>query len=121
MTLEQQEKFFEAFTAHMKVVMLSKGHDYSSQDRLSNFKFAGHICGMTAHQNCLNLIATKVARLGQLFSSGREPVNESVHDSILDLANYSVLLAMIIQERSDLITDKPKRDDPVKNATESRF
>lgn len=74
--------------------MLAKGDDYANTDRLSNFKLAGNICGFNAELNCLNLIATKVARLGVLLQ-GKEPKNESVTDSLIDLANYAVLLDMI--------------------------
>jgi hypothetical protein len=99
MTLEQQQKYFQYFTEEMKGIMMRKGDDYAaSSDRLSNFKMAGPIAGMTAEQNCLSLMATKVARLGQLISSNKGPRNESVHDSLIDLANYTVLLAMLIDE-----------------------
>ena len=40
----------------------------------------------------------KIARLGVLLNSKESPKNESVNDSILDLANYALLLAMIKQE-----------------------
>lgn len=96
MVLKEQEDFFKEFTANMSSVMLRKGSDYSNTDRLSNFKYAGSICGLTAEQNCLSLIATKVARLGVLLDpKAGTPNNESVEDSILDLANYAVLLGMI--------------------------
>jgi hypothetical protein len=39
-----------------------------------------------------------VARLGVLLS-GKEAVNESVRDSIIDLANYAVLLDMIVTDQ----------------------
>jgi hypothetical protein len=99
MTKDEQIIFFEAFTQKQKDVMLSKGDDYAGGDRLSNFKKAGTICGLNAELNCLNLIATKVARLGELLN-GKEPKNESVEDSILDLANYSILLAMIRNDKN---------------------
>jgi hypothetical protein len=94
MTKDEQKKFFHDFTAKMEVIMLSKGDDYAGADRLSNFKVVGNICGLKAEQSCLALIATKVARLGQLLS-GKVPNNESIEDSLLDLANYTLLLAMI--------------------------
>ncbi len=97
MTKDQQKQFLAEFQMEMTRVMLSKGDDYSGQDRLSNFKLAGQISGITPEQNCLSLIATKVARLGQLLS-GKTPNNESIQDSILDLANYAVLLAMIVSD-----------------------
>jgi hypothetical protein len=99
MTLEEQQKYFQYFTEEMKGIMMRKGDDYAaSSDRLSNFKMAGPIAGMTAEQNCLSLMATKVARLGQLIASNKGPRNESVHDSLIDLANYTVLLAMLIED-----------------------
>ena len=94
----EQERFLEEFFIEMSEVILKKGNDYANHDRLSNFKLAGAVSGLSAEQNCLSLIATKVARLGVLFNSDGEPNNESVEDSILDLANYSALLAMIVYE-----------------------
>jgi hypothetical protein len=98
MTKQEQLEHFGYFTEKMKRTLFSKGDDYANEDRLSNFKLAGAISGGDAKTNCLNLIATKVARLGVLINSDQEPNNESISDSILDLANYSVLLSMIIEE-----------------------
>lgn len=88
-------QFFE----RMKSVILSKGNDYANEDRLSNFKLAGAICGLTAEQNCLSLIATKVARLGVLLKSDTPAENESIEDSLIDLANYAVLLDQIRKDK----------------------
>ena len=98
MTKQEQQEFFDQYINKMRDVLLNKGDDYANADRLSNFKLAGLIAGGNAKTNCLNLIATKVARLGVLLNSNDEPKNESVSDSILDLANYSMLLAMIDDE-----------------------
>ena len=98
MTKEQQAKFFDIFTDEQREILLKKGDDYAGADRLSNFKRAGAICGHAAELNCLNLIATKVARLGELLN-GKEPKNESVRDSVLDGANYFVLLAMLLADK----------------------
>ena len=95
MTKEEQEEFFDEYINKMRDVLLNKGDDYANVDRLSNFKMAGQIAGGNAQLNCLNLIATKVARLGVLLNSNDEPKNESINDSIMDLANYALLLAMI--------------------------
>lgn len=105
MTQEQQVKHFEELTSKMKEILFKKGNDYANTDRLSNFKLAGNICGMSPQLNCLNLIATKVARLGVLLQADSgTPNNESINDSILDLANYAVLLDMIMSEVSNKIT-----------------
>jgi hypothetical protein len=99
MTQKEQEEHFEMMTQKMKDILVSKSGDYAtSTDKLSNFKLAGAICGLKAEQNCLSLIATKVARLGVLLNSDKAPNNESVQDSVLDLANYAVLLSMILED-----------------------
>ena len=98
MTYQQQIDHFDAFVETMRETMLKKGNDYAQEkgdDRLSNFKFAGQICGITPMQQCLALVATKVARLGTLLSKEGSPNNESIQDSVLDLANYAVLLSML--------------------------
>jgi hypothetical protein len=95
MTKEEQQEFFDEYINKMRDVLLNKGDDYANADRLSNFKMAGQIAGGNAQLNCLNLIATKVARLGVLLNSNDAPKNESINDSIMDLANYAMLLAMI--------------------------
>lgn len=106
MTKQEQQEFFDEYVNKMREVLLNKGDDYANADRLSNFKLAGLIAGGNAKTNCLNLIATKVARLGVLLNSNDEPKNESVSDSIMDLANYSMLLAMIDDEFNRLTMKK---------------
>jgi hypothetical protein len=99
MKRESQERMFERFTQKQKDVLLSKGNDYANEDVLSNFKLSGSICGITAELNCLSLMATKVARLGVLLNSKEAPKNESIEDSILDLANYTFLLKCLINDK----------------------
>ena len=101
MTKEEQEKHFNEMTETMRTILLSKGDDYANTDRLSNFKLAGSISGLNAELNCLSLISTKVARLGVLLNSDKTPNNESVQDSVLDLANYSILLSMILKDKNN--------------------
>jgi len=98
MNQKKQEYIFDEITEKMRAIMLSKGNDYANEDRLSNFKLAGSICGLTPEQNCLSLIATKVARLGVLLKSNKEANNESIEDSLVDMANYTLLLIMLLKD-----------------------
>lgn len=98
MNIKEQEIALTEIVDQIKQTMFKKGNDYANEDRLSNFKLAGSIVGLSASQNCLSLIATKVARLGVLIK-GSEPNNESIDDSILDLICYSCLLSMIESEK----------------------
>lgn len=98
MNKDEQIKHFDFITARMKLVLIDKGDDYSWADRLSNFKTVAAICQISPEIDCLALIATKVARLWVLFKT-KTPKNESIEDSILDLANYAILLSMIYEEQ----------------------
>ena len=98
MTKQDQKIHLLSLFDKISEIQLSKGDDYANEDRLSNFKLAGKICGLTPEQNCLSLIATKVARLGVLISGESKPNNESVDDSIIDLVSYGTLLYMLRSE-----------------------
>jgi len=98
MTTEEQKQHITTFFKIQREILTSKGNDYANEDRLSNFKLAGTICQLSPEQNCLSLIATKVARLGVLLN-GQIPSNESIKDSIIDLANYCVLLDELIEDK----------------------
>ena len=104
MTNEQQSILLGEFYAEKKNILKLKGEDYANEDVLSNFKTAGANIGISAELQCLSLIATKVARLGNLLS-GKTPNNESISDSIIDLSNYTDLLYCLVNEQ---ITDDLK-------------
>jgi hypothetical protein len=99
MTKNEQSNHLEAIFSKCKDIMLSKGDDYSKEDRLGLFKSVAQITRSTPAAVCLNLIATKVARLSELTSGdGKTPNHESIEDNIIDLINYSALLSQIIKE-----------------------
>ena len=97
MTKEQQTQHLKDFQQKQLEILLSKGDDYSGDDRLSNFKKVAQMVNVSPEQVALTLIGVKVARLGELLS-GKEPKNESIKDSVVDLANYTVLLDMIRED-----------------------
>lgn len=41
----------------------------------------------------------KIARINHLIDSGADPKNESLRDSFLDLANYSMIALMVIDQK----------------------
>lgn len=98
MNKDQQIQHFDIMVSKMREILIAKGDDYAGADRLANFKTVAAICKISPEQDCLAMIATKVARLGTLFQSDTSPKNESIQDSILDLANYALLLSMVVTE-----------------------
>ena len=102
MDKKKQVEHFNKMVMRIADTMLTKGDDYANKDRLSNFKLAGSITGVGTKLNCLNMIATKVARLGVLFNSSSVPKHEAVRDSVLDLVCYAMLLDMIIDDEDQV-------------------
>lgn len=102
MNRAKQTELFKEFTEMQSQVMFAKSSDYASEsDVLSNFKKSGKVLDQTAAQNVLGLIQTKVTRLSELVAKGRNPMNESVSDTILDLANYSFLMHCCLVEQQE--------------------
>jgi hypothetical protein len=70
---------------------------------LSNFKLAGGVANQSVNNpaalSALNIIAIKVARLGNLLSSDVNVNNESIQDSVIDMANYTFLLSCILTDK----------------------
>jgi hypothetical protein len=97
----ERDAMLEALFDSQREILSKKGYDYAGEDILSNFRLAGMIVNQSSNNpdavNCLNLIGTKVARLGQLLSSNKEAYNESIQDSVIDLCNYSALLYLILK------------------------
>lgn len=99
MTFEEQKIALVQINEKADSIMLRKGNDYASNaDRLSNFKDAARIANITVDKQFLSLIATKVARLGQLTNVKDSIEFESVEDTLLDLRNYATLYIMYLQE-----------------------
>lgn len=122
MNIKEQKEFFDKFVKEMSDIMFAKGDDYATdEDRLSNFKIAAKQAKLSPEVHCLTNITTKATRLGNLINGSKTPKNESVADTLLDLANYCILEAMILKEKeiacseikvaSRLFSKKPWEDD----------
>jgi len=108
MTFERQKELYNQFMEEQKGVMFKKGNDYANTDRLSNFKLTAAIALSTPEQSALQMISTKVVRLGNLLQPGKVASNESVQDSVGDLANYAFLLYCILKEKEEELEEKNK-------------
>lgn len=85
-------------------LLKSKGSDYANEDVLANFKQVSEVCRLlnidsrTLYGTHLFYIILKVQRICNLLSSEKEPKNESIADTLVDLRNYIALLACSIVE-----------------------
>jgi hypothetical protein len=90
---------FEAAVIEIVATNRRKRNDYTLEPASGpfwNFDRTAAQTGLDPRQVVEVFIATKQARLQALTTSGREPVNEAVEDTVLDRAVYAVIaLAML--------------------------
>ena len=90
-------------TRHALNIMKAKNHDYAGEggdDALANFRACEQldVCPMTT--GILIRMVDKYKRIVTFEKCGRLSVeNESAEDALLDIINYSVILAAAIRER----------------------
>jgi hypothetical protein len=96
-TLDPEDPF-ERVLIEMVELSRKKSHDYAADnDRFSNFRESADHLGLRAVDSADLLIATKQARLKQLRQKG-DPANESLRDTYLDRACYSVITLALLDE-----------------------
>jgi hypothetical protein len=89
---------FEKLLAEIQTLHDKKNHDYAKDsDPLSNFRRA-EAFGIPAHKGVMVRMSDKWSRIEQL-SAGKKPENESLRDSLIDLAVYSLLAVILLDEQ----------------------
>ena len=103
----------ELFALHDKIcreakeLMEKKNNDYASTaDPFMNFRRAEYLGFSTAELGVLIRMTDKMSRISTFLNRGELCLkNESVYDAIVDMINYSVILAGLLKDRE---TNKPK-------------
>lgn len=87
---------FDRVLDEMRALNLRKRSDYAGDESpFQNFMDSAHQVGQAPGVSVEVLIGTKQARLRHLLFTGRDLKNESIRDSLIDRAVYSVIaLAM---------------------------
>ena len=82
---------FTEYTREMAETFARKRADYG-QTTTETFEKFGPI-------SMLVRMHDKLGRLDNLFGTGKEPYNESVIDTLIDLANYSLITILELQKQ----------------------
>lgn len=102
MTREEYLKEFESITKRMLEITKAKNADYTgtSGDPFKNFKIVEEVGICSTAQGFLTRMMDKVARINSFVQKGTlEVKDESVEDTLLDLANYSILFRCYIKSK----------------------
>jgi hypothetical protein len=101
MDKQQYFEFAESFFNDCVEISRKKNADYTgvNQDPFANFKSVESL-GISTEAGFLTRMMDKMARIGSFLSKGELQVkDESVTDTLRDLANYSCLLAAYIKSK----------------------
>ena len=90
MNLDDFRRVAHAHYAFAEDVLVSKQNDYGPTN-ISRSP-GGPLNGLRVR------IHDKVSRINHLIDSGATPENESLRDSFLDLANYSIIAMMVLDD-----------------------
>lgn len=112
MTKQDYIEFHEYCCRKLVEITKAKNADYSGagDDPFNNFRHIGNLI----HSDDIDMVAAgfltrmsdKFSRIGSFVAKGELQVkDESVTDSLLDLANYSILFAGYLKEKHDKLCE----------------
>ena len=92
---------FKALLDEVWQMHVSKSKDYGSEiDPLANIRHGAEFVDIDPWRGCMVRIADKVQRLRTYCRTGKL-VHEGVRDTLLDLANYSLLALLLYEEEHE--------------------
>lgn len=104
MKKEDYLKFHKEFCEKMMEITSKKNHDYAgfSGSAFSNFEIVEKCDIASTEQGFLTRMMDKISRINSFIKQGSCKVkDESVQDTLIDLANYSALLAGYMKTKID--------------------
>lgn len=107
MTDEQFKQSREILIKACFEILDSKGPDYSTRDRLSNFKEDASELSISPYQSLLVLM-NKHMKAIRKFAQGGELTGEPIGMKVKDIINYMILFNGLIEEASS--------SDPLRSA-----
>ena len=95
---------FSELIADMQDIQKRKNAGYAGQDNVdpwANFRLAT-LLGVPASVGCLVRMSDKFIRICNLIKNPKnEQVNESLKDTLIDLANYCLIAICLLEEEKD--------------------
>lgn len=100
--------WIQASAETLAKTLTSKNNDYAPGGEFSNFEEAAEFAtSLTAFEVMLSQIGIKVTRIKTL-AGGVMPQNESMADSLLDLAGYAIIAHAYLSANNWIAGPKPK-------------
>jgi len=93
---------FQEITNDMYQITKAKNNDYAGEkntDPFANFRVCEKIGCCTTEQGFIVRITDKVKRIVNLLTQENSVKDEKITDTLLDLANYSILLKIYLESK----------------------
>ena len=100
--IEDYFEFHEKFCKEMTEITKKKNADYTGEsgDPFSNFKLIEAFGAATTEQGLFARMTDKMSRISSFIQKGKlEVKDESVKDSLMDLANYCIIFAGYLESK----------------------
>ena len=95
-------EFAKSFYERAFQIMQNKNDDYSQEDNpFSNFEFTAEASNVKVEQVFLMQLADKMARLRECFDKPVSVLDESLEDTLRDMANFCALCAGYLKKNLD--------------------
>ena len=106
--MSQSERFYELLN-NMKAVHDAKRHDYANTDDVfANFRTCEQ-AGIPAWKGCCVRIGDKFSRIMGFAKKEKLKVkDESIKDTLIDMANYSRIALILYEEEQEYGVDKER-------------
>lgn len=104
MNKEELIEFHLDFCNRMHEIMVNKNSDYSGEKPFFNFQSTEILGVTTTEQGFLTRMLDKYNRINNLVKTGVNKVkDEKIEDTLMDLANYSILMAAYIKHKKQQV------------------
>lgn len=100
MNREEFKESFENTLKDMHTIMQAKNSDYASESNpFGNFSLVEQLWITSIEKWILVRMADKMSRISNLIESEAKVKDESIADTLSDLANYSVILKVYLESK----------------------
>lgn len=96
---EHFKKQFKKTLDDMYAIMEKKNSDYTKTDPFWNFKLVETLGVTTVEKWILVRMADKMSRISTLIDQDALVIDEAISDTLIDLANYSVILKLYLESK----------------------
>jgi len=84
----------------MHDILKRKNADYAgSKGEYNNFEYCEKLGLCSTETGIMVRISDKMTRISNLLKADAQVKDESVHDTLLDMANYALILASYIEDK----------------------